>query len=383
MPLVSLFRIVLLCGYVMTVASPAPASAETSETGNTYLAGSDIRIGNPVDGDLLAAGGRVSVEQPVADDAAVAGGAVDIRAPVRQDLRVAGGTVNIDQDVGADLMAAGGKVRIDPAAGIGGSAWLAGGDVRVDGRIGRNAKIYGNKITLAGEIAGDARLAGEQIVVMPTARIDGNLSYASPEALPESLRSQVGGSITRMEGPQGWKTPSRHTGIGLSWFHPIFIVSMLLCGMLLYLFFPNAVLGIEEAIGRHPVQSLLTGVALLFAIPPLAILLMATVIGLPIGFALLLLYPLALLLGYLATAFFVGGRFATAMKKTGRLSTKQQALFLLLALFTLGIALALPFLGGFIFILAVVTGIGGFAVWMQMKRKAAQAVQPGQEQLAP
>lgn len=372
----SLFHTLLLCGMVMITALQVTASAETSEAGNTYLAGGDLKIAQPVSGDLVATGGRVSVERNIGADAAIAGGAVDIRAPIMQDLRVAAGTVNISQAIGADLVAAGGKVRIEPTASISGSAWLAGSDVNVDGRIGHGARIYGNKITINGEINGDTRLYGEHIVLAPAARIDGNLSYASPVEFPENQRSQISGIITRLDMPEEWHS-SRKGGGALSWFHPILLVSMLICGMLLYILFPNAVLGTEQAIEQHPVRSLLTGLALLFTVPPLAILFMATAIGLPIGFALLLLYPLALLLGYLATAFFLGKKLAQAVKHADLLSRKKQALFLALALLILSLALAVPFLGGFILILAIVTGIGGCAVWAQLKSRPAKPAPEG------
>lgn len=346
-----------------------PATAETSAAGNTYLAGGDLRILTPVAADLVAAGGRISVERDVGADAAIAGGAVDIRAPVMQDLRVAAGTVNIQRNVGADLVAAGGTVKIENPVRIAGSAWLAGGDITVDGRIGKEAKIYGNRITLSGQIDGDTRLVGREIVLTPNARIDGNLSYASPNPLPDNQRAQVRGTVTRLETPEGWSA-GRARGPALSWFHPLFLVSMLICGMLLYLLFPNAVSGAERAIRQYPLRSLLIGLALLFTVPPVAILFMVTVVGLPIGFTLLLLYPLALLLGYLATAFFVGRQIAMAMKHTEPLTWKKQTLFLALSLLALSIALAVPFLGGLILILAVVVGIGGWAVWTQMNYRA-------------
>lgn len=376
MQIASLPHALLLYVIVMIAAWQATASAETSDAGNTYLAGGDLKIVRPATGDLFAAGGRVSVEGDVGADAAIAGGTVDIRAPVMQDLRVAAGTVNINKAIGGDLVAAGGTVRVEPAAIISGSAWLGGGEVSVDGKIGRGAKIYGNKITLAGEIVGDTHLYGKQIVLTPTARIEGNLSYASPVEFPENQRSQVSGAITRVETPERWNA-TRAGGAAFSWFHPIFLVSMLICGMLLYMLFPNAVVGAEQAMEQYPVRSLLTGLVLLFIVPPLAILFMVTVIGLPIGFALLLLYPLTLLLGYLATAFFLGKKLAVAMKHTGRLSLKKQTIFLALALLILSLALAIPFLGGFILMLAIVTGVGGWAVWTQRKLQSARHAPEG------
>lgn len=128
--------------------------------------------------------------------------------------------------------------------------------------------------------------------------------------------------------------------------------------------------GAQTAIRLPPGRSLLIGVALLFSIPPVAILFMATIIGLPIGFALLLLYPLALLLGYLASAFFLGQRIAATARQPEPLSLPKQVLYLGLALLILSVALAVPFLGGFILLLAVVGGLGGWAVWWRTRIKA-------------
>lgn len=364
---------VLLC---LSVLGMAPASAapalETGASGNIYLAGGDLKVVMPVAADLVAAGGRVSIERAVGADAAVAGGAVDIRAPVMQDLRVAAGSANVEGNVGGELVATGGTVRIDSAARIAGPALLAGGEVRVAGNLDQGAKIYGGKIIVSGRITGDTRLYGRDIVLTPEARIEGNLSYASPTELPQAQRAQVSGTVTRLETPEGWHAEAEDNDAWWSWFHPFIFISMLAAGMLLYLLFPNAVTGAQRAIAQYPLRSLLVGLALVFAVPPVAILFMATVIGLPIGLALMLLYPLSLLAGYLATAFFVGHRIAAAVKSGEPLSFKKQALYLALALLLLGVVFAIPFLGGFLLILNVVAGLGGWAVWLQLQYRPAQ-----------
>lgn len=361
MPKLSRFFMAMYACTLFWMPMTTPA-AETTDAGNTYLAGGDLKIREPVPADLIVAGGRISVEQDIGADAAIAGGSVDIRSSVTEDLRVAGGTVDIEQTIGGDLVAAGGTVTVDDSAAIGGSAWLAGSEVNVAGKIGKGAKIYGNRITLSGQINGDTRMYGQEIVLTPQARINGNLSYASAEPLSTEQEAQVSGTVTRLQSPEGWE--SRVSGTyTLSWFHPLFFISMLICGMLLYLLFPRAVIGTEQAIGQHPVRSLLLGLALLFTIPPVAVLFMATVVGLPIGFVLLLLYPLSLLLGYLGTAFFLSRQVGVAMKHQEPFTAKKQVLFLALALLLLSLALAVPFLGGFILLVAVVIGIGGWAVW--------------------
>jgi cytoskeletal protein CcmA (bactofilin family) len=349
-----------------SILAAASVNMDTSEAGNTYISGSDVKVATPVMADLLAAGGRVSIEHEVGADAAVAGGSVDVRAPVKQDLRVAAGTINIDANIGGELVAAGGTVRLENKATVAGAAWLAGSEVVVAGKIGKGAKIYANKIILSGEIDGNTRLYAQEINFMHGAKINGNLTYASPNPLEQGIAAQVLGTIKRDALPDGW-TAKHRSMRALSWFHPIFILGMLAAGALLYQLFPAAVVGMQGAIKQYPLRSLLTGLALLFAVPPVAILFMATVIGIPIGIMLFALYPLMLLLGYLGAAFFIGRKAADAMKQPQQLRLTQQALFLLLALIFMSVLTWIPFLGGMILIAALVIGIGGWAVWMYIQ----------------
>lgn len=353
-------------------ASNRQVATETSPNGNVYMAGRDLTLDQPIAADLIAAGGRVSVERDVGADATIAGGAVDIRAAVAEDLRVAGGSVNIVGNVGADLVAAGGSLTIAEAARVNGPAWMAGGNVNLAGRIANGVRIYAETISLSGQISGNAHLVAQEIIITPNARIEGDLSYSSPDVLNENVRAQVSGTIRRMERPDEWRT-NRPDRISLNWFHPVFFLSMLFCGLILYLLFPNAALGAGRTIGHHPWRSLLVGLALIFTVPPVAVLFIITVIGLPIGVALIMVYPLALLLGYLGTAFFLSRKIAIALKQTVEPpSWKRQALFLALALLLLGVAIAVPFIGFLVLLLAVVFGLGGWAAWTQSEYTSHQ-----------
>jgi cytoskeletal protein CcmA (bactofilin family) len=364
----------LLCALLLSVAGFSTAQTERgdrpsvlrSPSGNAYMAGGNLTIGQATARDLIAGGGRISVEGEVGADAALAGGTVDIRSPVAEDLRVVGGTVNIQSDVGADLVAAAGSLTVTQAARIGGPAWLAGGNVTMAGSVGNGARIYGNTVTIAGRIVGNTLLAGQQITLTPTARIEGNLSYASPTAIPADQHTQVSGTVMRLETPEGWRAP-RTEMPGWRWFRPVGFFSMLFSGMLLYALFPNAVLGTERAIAQYPLRSLLAGFALLFAVPPVAVLFMLTLIGLPVGLTLLLLYPLALVLGYFGAAFFLSRAIAIALKKdVDAPSWKRKLVFLALALLLLMLVMWIPFAGFVVLAFAVIFGMGGWGVWAHL-----------------
>lgn len=342
------------------------ADIQTSAVGNTYISGSDVIVATPVSGDLLAAGGRIIVERQVGADAAIAGGSVAVRAPVRQDLRVAAGDATIGANVGGELVAAGGKVRVVDSAAIEGSAWLAGANVAMSGNVAKGAKIVGNKIAISGQIDGDTHLYGQDISLLAGTRINGNLFYASPNSLFQDPSVQVLGTVRRVHMPDDLERNHRGVRI-LSGVHFVFVLSMMATGVLLYLLLPNAVQNIARAIKEYPLRSLLAGIALLFAVPPVAVLFIVTVVGIPVGLALFALYPVMLLLGYLAAAFLVGRRAADAMKQPQQLSLGRQSLFLALALVILNLIFLIPFLGIVIVFVLLAMGIGGWAVWIYLQ----------------
>lgn len=340
-----------------------------SSAGNSYRSGGEVRVSQPVPGDLYAAGGSVVVAAPVAEDAALAGGRVDVLAPVGQDLRVTGGKVGVDAKVGGDLVAAGGNVSVSAGSSVAGDVILAGGDVRFAGQAMKGVKLAGGKLVLAGEVRGNARLYGQEIQLEPGARILGDLMYASRRALSDQELALVAGRVTREDDSTG-----RNEEFSDSWLHPAFFISMLVCGSILLFVFPNAVSGAGQAMRHTPLRSLALGLVLLFALPPVAILFMITVIGIPIGFGLMLVYPLLLLLGYLCAALFVGHAAAGALKQSARTGAAWQVGFLALALALFSVAARIPVFGGMLVFLFVLTGMGALVQWLYRRYRRADSV---------
>jgi len=356
------------------------SAAHTTSAGNLYAGGADLTITTPVTGDLVAAGGRISLEAPVGGDAALAGGSVDVRAPIAQDLRVTGGTVHIGANIGGEVSAAAGTLTLRPNTRIGGDAMLSGNTIVMNGDIVGNATIYGRSVALGGTLHGNVRIEAQDIQLGPDARILGNLVYASPEPLPAASLAQIGGVVVHAPpaARSGWSSPGISAGWLVSLFSPFFVFGMLIAGLLVLLLFPKASAGARDALARHPVRSLLAGLALLFATPPVAVLFMATIIGIPIGFSLLALYPLLLLFGYLCVAFFVSHRASSTRSRGSDVGRQApsfgwQALFLLLALILLQIVWLLPVIGVVVIFLATVMGCGAWGVWLYERYSARKA----------
>jgi cytoskeletal protein CcmA (bactofilin family) len=376
-------RIALLVVGVHLIATmPEPAAADEQATlmadnastqasaDNAYLAGFGLRPAGPVGGDLFAAGCPVSIDQPVGKDAVIAGCDVYVRALVGEDLRIAGGQVTVEGKVGGEALVTGGKITLTSAADIVGRAWLSGGEVNVMGRIGKELKLYAGKATIAGEIDGDARVVAQEIIMLPGAKIKGALTYISQDEIKLEPNAQVLGKLTREATPESWRDAGgwhRHTG-GI-W--PLWLLGLIGAGALFILGFPAFTQAAQANVGSAPWKSLALGAGVLFAGPPLAIILLITVIGVPLALALLASYANLLLAGYLTSANFIGERLAQFVRKGAQITAGWRIGALAVALVLLALLRMIPLVGLLVMLAALLFGLG--ALVLQMFRRYAGA----------
>jgi cytoskeletal protein CcmA (bactofilin family) len=345
------------------------AALVPDDSPNLYLSGNEVTVVAPVQADLFAAGRRVTVNHAVGVDAAIAGGAVEINADIGQDLRVAATRVDIAGRVGGELLVAGRTVRIARTADIAGPLLVAGEEVVVAGTLRKSMRAYANKILISGDIAGNVRLYAKEIVLMPGATVRGDLFYSSPQALPAEQLAGVEGKVRRDETPDSVKA-DRSESTAPGWFQPVLFFSLLVSGGLLAMVFPGAVQGTQATVLHHPLRSLLVGLVLLCAVPPIAVLFVLTVVGVPVGLGLLAMYPVIMMLGYLAVAFAVGRRLAAVMNQPGNAGRWRQLGYLALALVLLRLVALIPVLGMLVLFMAWTAGVGSWAIWLHERYRA-------------
>jgi len=337
-------------------AAPAQELGETViQSGrveeDTYLAGGRVQVLADVTGDVVAAGGRVTIAGKATGDVMAAGGDVVVSGPVGDDVRALGGTVTVSGPVGDDAVAAGGRVILDPRSRVGGRAWLAGGEVTVAGQVGRQLKAAAGSIVISGTVKGDAELAGGDIHILPTARIDGNLTYRSPARAVIEPGATIAGKTVY----QPMQPPPRP---GYPRVSALWLLTLLVTGAVLVLLFPRFSVDAARTVGRAPWQSLGLGVLVLLTTPAVVFALMVTVIGLPLAFICATALLAAVLAGYLIGALFLG---ATGSRWLGRSleSSRAWRLFALtLALVVLALVGAIPILGTLALILVLLFGLG-------------------------
>jgi cytoskeletal protein CcmA (bactofilin family) len=340
-----------------TVVQSGPAVAS-----DLYAFGGGVDIHADVQGDLVAAGSRVVTAGRVQGNLIVAAGSVVIGGTVVRNVRGAGGAVTISGHVGGNLNAGGGTVVLTPEALIDGRARLVGGEVHVAGTVANKLYAAGAVIVLAGEFQDDVELVAQEIEVLPTTRIKGGLTYWSPRDARIDGKAKIQGGVTHNL-PELPRALTR-TGTALvTVSRLLFMAALIVTGVALYLLFPVFTVLASHTIGSDPVKSLGIGLLLVAAMPVIAILTMLTILGIPLGLILFVLYFAALLVGFLITAFFLSDVGARAFIRPGRRSRAVRVVWLILALGVLALVNQVPVLGG-VLMAAVLVGSGAMSLYV-------------------
>lgn len=342
---------------LMAGALPATLWADDTRVGGT------IEVTGVIDDDLNIMGGDIEVDAEVRGDLSAVGGDISVRGRIDGDIDVIGGQVDIDAEVGQDVSVAGGDVTIGPNAKIDGELEAAGGDVEVAGSVGRGIEAAAAEFTLSGTVTGDVDIRGRKIRIAPGARITGDLIVKGPNE-PDVAPGTVGGQVkyTYAAG-RGWR------GYDYGWdgemghrfdfeFSVLSAIWALFIGLLLIYLFPNLTERTAKTLRVHPLRSFGFGLLGIIFIPALAVLLIITVIGLPLGLLLLMLFPVLLFLGFLSTA--LGLARMIHGDKDGAPSKFTQLAYLAVVLLALTLVSLIPIVSDIVALIAVIVGIGAF-----------------------
>jgi hypothetical protein len=239
-------------------------------------------------------------------------------------------------------------------------------DIRVDGIVDGDVTSWNGAITITGSVGGDVVSYGGDVSISATGRVGGHI-LASAGVLRQAPGAVVAGQ--KISGGAGEAlaslldllNPSASGGPDDVFGHALFGVALavlLTAFCLLYtLFWPGRVALAGDTLRRLPGRALMLGVlttlALALALLPLAGLLVASVVGVPL---LLLLLALALALyiyGLVVLARMLSAR-GTALAMSRRLVVFTLGLVLLIAIV---VALA-PLWGVALFFLIASPGLG-------------------------
>ncbi|OJI06796.1 hypothetical protein BK004_02400 [bacterium CG10_46_32] len=264
--------------------------------------------------DVIAAGPVVVIDNPVRHDVIAAGGTVTVQSDVAGDVRLAGSRVVIDANIGGNVAIMAQTVEIMPGSSISGSVRIHAQEVIMDGAINGDADITARTFTQNGAIGGDLK------------------------------HTQISTSVQKS--PMAW------------FFRIVGLFGMLVVGLVLVNIVPTSLrTAVHESI-KNPTKDLLWGLVALIAVPVVAVVLMFTVIGLPLGILLGVGYVVALYLAKILVGIVLGTYLFGAIR--GREQAQKASLLgsMALGVCVLWLITGIPWIGGLLAFVAVVWGLG-------------------------
>lgn len=335
------------------------------------VAGDTIMIDGDVSGDLIAAGGDIEVAGRVDDDAWIAGGSLSIDGEIGDDLRVAGGDIHLRGSVADNAMIAGGTITTSRNSDVGGDLDVAGGSIEIAGHVGADLSCAGGIVVIGGTVDGNATIDADDIRILQSARIQGDLEYTSDKEIKIPAGTVMGDVVYKRSEKKVEDIYSKTTSAIISF------LSILLIGLLMVRFTGNTTIRVSDTIATQLLKSLGSGVLLLIAIPLVALVLMMTVIGIPLGLIVLFAYIVLLYISKIFVGLAIGRRIVTYVKK----EISSPYWHLVVGLIVIAFATRLPLLGsripllGFLISLIVIlAGLGALVMtWKSMSDESKGA----------
>jgi hypothetical protein len=274
---------------------------------------------------LLLSAGTASA---ATDHVAITGGAVVPPGQTAGDIVVLDGTVNIAGHATGDVVSVSGPIRI------------------------------------TGRVDGDVIAVSDRAVLGPTARVGGDLRYgdARPVLAPGAT---VGGRISN----EDWADAANGWGwVSMLWWWLAVSVSTLVVGILLVWLAPGALHAAARAAREHVGAAIGWGIAMAIGVPLLAVLALATLVGIPLGIALLLAAIPVLLVAYATAAWIIGRRVL-------RNRSSSPWVALLAGWGILRVLALIPAVGALVGLVATVVGLGALtvALWQSRRPRAPLA----------
>ncbi|MDD5136824.1 MAG: hypothetical protein PHX20_05095 [Candidatus Omnitrophica bacterium] len=218
---------------------------------------------------------------------------------------------------------------------------VVGGNATVSGRVNNGIVVVGGSAELkpGAYVAEHVVVVGGKCVKDPAAHIGGKISEIDiPHFIPSSLPDILKGGWMAM-----WATISL-----------LVLLGFLGLAILLIALIPKHMTTVLSAIQKSFIMMLLWGILWMVLVVPIAVLLAISIIGILLIPLEMLLAALALIIGYIASAIFIGKHILQSFKKTST-HLFVDAIIGILVLFAVGLV---PIVGHIVKVLFLVAGFG-------------------------
>ena len=341
-------------------------------TDDLYIAARNVDFAGTTTGDLSVVASSVTISGTVDGTVMVAAGETEITGTVQGSLRIAGGTVRITGTVDGDVVLLAGRLELQGSGEVGGSLLLAGGDVDLNGTIQGDVKGWAGDLTVGGTIQGAMDVRTSSFNIHDTARIVGPVTYSSRTEANVNDGAEVTQGVTRNDidpWGDGNNVFSRASG-GL-----LRTLWGLVAGAILVALAPRLA-NVLGGNAKRFIPALPLGLLALVVTPILAAILLATVIGIPAGLIVLILYFLALYLTQVVVGMAIGRFILPNGWNDG--SRGFHLLAMTIGVVLLGVLrfIPVPYIHGLVTLVVTIWGLGAVAMLVVSLGRRGDRLQP-------
>ena len=287
-----------------------------------WLAARSIEIKGQAKNDLfLLAGaeswnekeGTIRLAGRFENDIWAIGTKVELNGFVRDHVRLLAKNITIAGTVSNDSIFIGNSVQVTGSAQFDRETLIFGEHVVLEGNIGGNVMVLCKSATLSGHFGGNVRVMATDIVVLPQARIGGDLIYRSPAEVVLDKGVVLGGKLEReqeaLKQEQGRKLFSWPSLMMQAW---LFFGAMCVGAFVLFLF-PAFVDESAAQIRNSFWKSMLVGFVMVGLVPMACFFLAVSLIALPLAMLMaaslmILMYTSKILVGLMIGMLIVRRR---------------------------------------------------------------------------
>lgn len=340
---------------------------------NYVQAGKMLEIDGTINGDVIVAAQSLVINGTVAGDVIAAAQSIRISGNVAGNLRLAASNIEIEGTVGKNATVFANTIEFREGSSVGWSVQSFGNTLHLKGDIAGKLHFYGASAAIdTATVGSDAVFHldpdGELTVEGPST-IGGNLVYHS--SLEASIADDVlvAGDVERHTPVVKSEGLREFFGTTAFFMKIIGIFGVLVVGLVLVSMAPKTTQSVVSAMRQRTLSNIGLGTLLLFVIPIVGVLLLCTVIGIPLGIIVLLLYGIALYVTHVFAGLLVG---TWVFEKLFRMPGAP-----LLWQFVVGTLLFtllswLPFIGWLIVLFATVCALGAI---FKVKREVLKTVE--------
>lgn len=377
-----------LAAFILMAAASAPAIQIVDADGYTLKHGQtatnelwvlapNVAVGGTVEDDFLAACiggpsglGEARLTGRFQNDVGVFGAAINFSGDAKEHARFLANEITMDGSVGLSVLALGNTVTLTSNSVIKGDVVLVGQSVVVGGRIRGNLRILANSATFNGTVDGNVRITAADIVVMPGTKIGGDLVYTSTEDLfLDPGKVQLDGQLVRQEVPAARSPTAYEVFVSQAYYY----LCALIAGIPFMALFPRFTGRAVRHVRQSAWKCAFAGFVAFCLIPLAALFVFMTIIGIPLGFLLLLAYAIMLYLSKIVVALGIGGYM---LRRHGPQPFSRVFTVLSLGLIAIYAITAIPMIGPVAAFLILLTGLGAMVLAIISSQSIPEPMMP-------